>query len=58
MTGEPTHTAPKERVTPELMFSSERAPQLSNTASKVQWPLCFTFSYAQPGYMMLQTKKQ
>ena len=30
------------------MFSSERVPQLSKTASKVQWPLRFTFSYVQP----------
>ena len=39
MTGEPMHTTSKERMAPdlELMFSSEwRAPQLSNTASKVQ----------------------
>ena len=45
MTGEPTHTASKERMVPELMFLSERAPQLSKTASKVQWPLRFAFSY-------------
>ena len=49
MTGEPTHTTSKERMAPELMFSSERcASQLSNTTLKVQWPLCFTYSYAQP----------
>ena len=48
MTGEPTHTASKERMVPELMFSSERVPQLSQTASKMQWPLCFAFSYVQP----------
>ena len=30
------------------MFSSERAPQLSNTASKVQWSLRFAFSCVQP----------
>ena len=36
MIGEPTPTASKERMAPELMFSSERhVPQLSNTASKV-----------------------
>ena len=45
MTGEPTHTASKERMAPQLMFSSEHAPQLSKTASKVQWPLRFAFSY-------------
>ena len=45
MTGEPVHTASKERMAPELMFSSERAPQLSKPALKVQWPLLFTFSY-------------
>ena len=48
MTGEPTHTASKERMAPELMFSSERAPQLSKTASKVQWPLRFAFGYVRP----------
>ena len=30
------------------MFLSERTPQLSQTASKVQWPLRFNFSYVQP----------
>ena len=35
MTGEPTHTASKERMAPELMFLSEwHTPQLSNTALK------------------------
>ena len=34
MTGEYTYTASKERVMPELMFSSECMPQLSKTASK------------------------
>ena len=48
MTGKPTHTASKERMAPELIFSSEHAPQLSNTALKVQWPLRFIFSYVQP----------
>ena len=48
MTSEPTHTSSKERMAPELMFSSERTHQLSNTASKVQWPLCLAFSCAQP----------
>ena len=44
MTGEPMHTASKERMAPELMFLSERAPQLSSTALKMLWSL----SYAQP----------
>ena len=48
MTGEPTHTASKERMAPELMFSSEHAPQLSQTSSNVQRPLRFDFSYVQP----------
>ena len=48
MTGGPTYAASKERMAPELMFLSERVPQLSKTASKVQWPLRFTFSYVQP----------
>ena len=39
MTGEPTHTTSKERMEPELMFSSERVPQLSSTDLKVKWPL-------------------
>ena len=48
MTGEPMHATSKERMVPELMFSSERAAQLSNTASKVQWTLHLAFSYVQP----------
>ena len=48
MTGEPTHTESKERMVPELMFSSECMPHLSKTASIVQWPLRFAFSYVQP----------
>ena len=48
MTGKPTHTTSKERMAPELMVSSEHAPQLSQTASKVQWPLRFNFSYVHP----------
>ena len=48
MTGEPTHTTSKERMVPELMFLSERVPQLSKTTSKVQWPLRFTFTYVWP----------
>ena len=48
MTGEPMHTTSKERMAPELMFLSERTPQLSKTASKMQWPLRFAFSYVLP----------
>ena len=48
MIGEPMHTTSKERMVPELMFSSECAPQQSETASKVQRPLCFALSYVQP----------
>ena len=48
MTGEPMHTTSKERMASELMFLYERASQLSQTASKVQWPSCFDFSYVQP----------
>ena len=44
MTDEP---ASKERMAPDLMFSSECMPQLSKTASNVQWPLRFAFSYVQ-----------
>ena len=36
MTGEPIHTASKERILPELMFSSEQVPL---TDAKVKWPL-------------------
>ena len=39
------------------MFSSERASQLSNTTSKVQWPLRFAFSYVSSArYTALQPK--
>ena len=47
MTSEPMHTASTERLVSELTFSYERVSQLSNTASKVQWPLRLAFSYAQ-----------
>ena len=57
MTGEPMHTVSKERMAPELMFSSERMPQLSKTASKVQWPLCFAFSYVQPLHSVIDKKQ-
>ena len=43
MTGEPVHTTSKERMAPELMFSSE----LSVTELNVKWPLHFTFNYSQ-----------
>ena len=41
-----------------FMFSYEHAPQLSNTASKVQWSLRFAFSYrvCSAHYTALQTK--
>ena len=39
------------------MFSPEQVPKLSNTALKVQWPLCFTFSYVcSARYTALQMK--
>ena len=47
MTGDPTHTASKEKMAPELMFSSECAPQLSVTDLKVQLLLRFAFTYFQ-----------
>ena len=37
MIGEPAHTALKERIPPELLFMSERAPQLSILLTKVKW---------------------
>ena len=42
MTGEPVHTASKERMVSEVLFLTERIPQLSITELKVNWPLCFT----------------
>ena len=45
---ESTHTTSKERMASKLMFSPKFVPQLLNTASKVQWPLLFAFSYVQP----------
>ena len=33
MTGEPMHTTSKEWMVPELMFSSQHAPQLTITES-------------------------
>ena len=47
MIGEPVHTASKERIMPEVMFSTERMSQISITDLKVKWPLCFTFSFVQ-----------
>ena len=44
MTGEPMHTASKEMMATEVMFSTERAPQISIINSKVKWLLRFTFS--------------
>ena len=44
MTGEPTHTASKERIVPELMFYLNVYPNYQLLAQ----PLCFVFSYAQP----------
>ena len=55
MTGEPTHTVSRERMAPELMFSSERASQLSITDSKAKWPLCIVFSHVQ---LIIQCYKQ
>ena len=34
MTGEPAHTAPKERMVPDLMFSPELMPKLLITEKK------------------------
>ena len=39
MTSEPTHTASKERIVPEVIFSTEHMPQLSITDLKKKWPL-------------------
>ena len=43
MTGEPTRNALEERMTPGLLFSSERTPQLL-IAEIAKWPLRFIFS--------------
>ena len=57
MIGKPVHTAPKERIAPELMFSSKRALLLSTTDTKVKWLFCFDFSYVQPTmYSAIQMK--
>ena len=56
MTGEPTHTASKERMAPELMLSSERTLQLSITDSKVKWLLHFAFIYFSPLQMKNSTR--
>ena len=42
------YSASKERMVPEVMFSTECVPQLSITDSKLKWPLHFAFSYVQP----------
>ena len=44
MTGEPMHTASKERMVPELTFSSERVTQLSITEVAIM--LCFQLCLA------------
>ena len=43
MTGEPLHTTSKERMAPELMFSSEHVPQLSIT-KQMKWLYFASFS--------------
>ena len=48
MTDEPVHTASKERMALEVMFSTERVPQISIINSKVKCPSRFAFSYVQP----------
>ena len=48
VTGELVHTASKGRMEPEVMFLTERMPQLSITDSKEQWLLRFAFGYVQP----------
>ena len=53
MTGEPTHTASKQRMAPELMFSSECPPQRSNTASKA---IMLYFQLCSTRYTVLQMK--
>ena len=53
MTGEPAHITSKERMVPELMFLSERAPQLSvesEVAITLRYQLCSAH------YTVLQTK--
>ena len=52
MTGEPTHTASKERIAAEVMFSSERTQLL--TQSEVASPLHFQLCSAR--YTGLQMK--
>ena len=58
MTGEPTHTTSKERMAPELMFSSERVPMHAAIKycfeSAVAITLCFQL--CSPRYTALQKK--
>ena len=54
MTGEPTHTTSKERMAPELMFSSERAAITNCFESTVAITLQFQLCSAR--YTALQTK--
>ena len=54
MTGEPAHTASKERRVPELMFSSEYVPQLSITDSKSE--VAITLHLFSAHHTALQTK--
>ena len=54
MTGKPAHTPSKERMVPELMFSSECAPIID---LKVKWLLHFAFSYVQPATQHYKLRK-
>ena len=56
MTGEPMHTASKEWMIPEVMFSTERMPQLSITDLNVKWPLTLLFQLCSAHFTALQMK--
>ena len=56
MTGEPTHTTSKERMAPELIFSSEHTPQLSITCFESAVAIMLHFQICLAHYTALQMK--
>ena len=55
MTGEPTHSASKERMAPELMFSSEHATAITNYFESTV-AITLRFQLCSARYTALQTK--
>ena len=56
MTDEPTHTASKEIMAPELMFSSERAPQAIKYCFERAVAITLHFQLCSAQYTVLQVK--